>query len=55
MGATIARAFLFWFAIGLIGTFLLDLLFDQSLVQSALIAFGFALIPVLPNLIEKKD
>ena len=55
MIATIARASLIWFAVGLTGTFLLDLLFDQSLVQSVIIAFGLALIPVLSNLFEKKD
>tara|TARA_R110000796_G_scaffold154369_1_gene270991 strand:- start:135 stop:302 length:168 start_codon:yes stop_codon:yes gene_type:complete len=55
MGATIVKALLMWFAIGMIVTFLLHLLLDRSLVQLAMIAFGFALIPVLPDLIEKKD
>ena len=55
MGAAIARALLIWFAIGLILTFLLDFLFEQSLVQSVIIACGVALISVLPDGIEKKD
>jgi len=47
-------ALLTWLVSGLGITLLLEVMFDYSLLVSALIAFGFGLIPVVPDLLKKK-
>jgi len=47
-------ALLTWLVSGLGITLLLQVMFDYSLLVSALIAFGFGLIPVVPDLLKKK-
>ncbi len=53
MRATI-QSLLIWFVTGLAGMFLLDFLFDQSLLVSAVISFGISLIAV-PGLVKKRQ